>query len=288
MSDAREIETISKAFHTIEGDGIDVLRAVPGQGYENVGPFIFLDHFGPIAWKPGEAKGASSHPHAGIETMTLLLEGRMRHKDSLGNMSTMAPGDVQWMRAGRGIVHDEQPDTSAMAPGERTHGIQLWLNLPAGGKHVPPRYRHVIASEIPLLPVPDGVNRLRLVAGQVGDMRGPVDTGGSPFVVHASLARTGPVSLAVGAVKEIAVYVMLGTVRIGAGGRQVAAGQLARLAAGDRIDLVAERGTELLVFGGDPLDAPILRYGPFVMNTIDELRGAIADFQAGRMGSTAA
>ena len=288
MTIDRRIESIHAAFRTVEGDGIDVLRAVPGQGYESVGPFIFLDHFGPIAWQDGEAKGASSHPHAGIETMTLLLEGRMRHKDSLGNESTMAPGDVQWMRAGRGIVHDEQPDVSAMSPGERTHGIQVWLNLPSGGKHVAPQYRHVTRPEIPLIASTHDANRIRLVAGDILDARGPVETGGRPLVVHASLAMAEAMSIPVRPEAELAVYVMLGAARVGVRRDRVAAGQLARLAPGEQLLLANEPDTELLVFGGDPLDARIVRYGPFVMNTLDELRRAVADFQAGRMGHIAA
>jgi len=288
MSDIRDVLRKDKAFHTIEGDGFDVLRAIPGAGYESVGPFIFLDHFGPIAWKPGEAKGASAHPHAGIETMTILLEGKMRHKDSLGNASTMVPGDVQWMRAGRGIVHDEQPDTSLMAPGERTHGVQLWFNLPRGQKHADPVYRHVRADEIPLLPDATGQVRARLVVGEVGELRGPVETNGSPLAIHASFAGDAGLHFAVPHVDELAVYVMLGEALVGTEARRVAAGEIARLGAGDDLVVTGAAGTELVIVGGDPLDAPIMRYGPFVMNSHAELERAILDYQAGRMGSIAA
>src|SRR5262252_2321610 len=106
----RKVATLHAALHTLEGDGFEVRRAIPSSAFEAIGPFIFLDHFGPIEVRPGEAKGASAHPHAGIETLTLLLEGRSVHKDSLGNVSTMGPGEVQWMRAGRGVIHDESPD----------------------------------------------------------------------------------------------------------------------------------------------------------------------------------
>ncbi|PTQ12232.1 pirin [Sphingomonas oleivorans] len=288
MTRFREVRLLSKAFHTIEGDGFDVQRAIPGNGYESVGPFIFLDHFGPIAWKPGEAKGASSHPHAGIETMTLLLEGRMRHKDSLGNASTMAPGDVQWMRAGRGIVHDEQPDISAMQPGERTHGVQLWLNLPAGGKHVDPRYRHVLASEIPLIASARGAARVRLIAGSIDDRTGPIETGGAPFAVHASFAQGDVVTLPTAGIEELGLYVMLGQAEVGSPASAVPAGRLAWLTPGDTLLIRAEAGTELVVIGGNRLDAPIVRYGPFVMNSVDEIQRAVRDFQAGKMGRIAA
>jgi redox-sensitive bicupin YhaK (pirin superfamily) len=288
MNIIRAVTTSGKAFHTIEGDGFDVLRAIPGAGYESVGPFIFLDHFGPIAWKPGEEKGASAHPHAGIETMTILLEGKMRHKDSLGNASTMVPGDVQWMRAGRGIIHDEQPDTQAMQPGERTHGVQLWFNLPKGRKHVDPVYRHVSAAEIPLLPAEAGGVRARLIVGQVDALKGPIETDGSPLAVHASFEADAILHLPAPAITQLAVYVMLGEARIGPDGRHVGAGEIAWLGAGDEVVIEGTKGTELVIVGGDPLDAPIVRYGPFVMNSHADLERAVRDYQSGRMGRIAA
>jgi len=286
MSQIRTVQSRHSAFRTVEGDGFDVQRAVPGDTYESVGPFIFLDHFGPIPFKPGESKGASSHPHAGIETLSLLLEGRMRHKDSMGNDSSMAPGDVQWMRAGRGVVHDEQPDTAAMTPGETTHGIQLWLNLPAASKHIPPAYRHVTAAEIPVIGGDAGLARARLVAGRIGDFIGPIETFGAPLALHASFDGFDTLSLPTPGVKQLAVYVMLGGARIA--GQDVPPGTLAWLADGDRLEIAADAGTELMVIGGDPLDAPIVRYGPFVMNDRSQLNQAVQDFQAGRMGRIAA
>lgn len=283
MSPVREIQSRHRAFHTIEGDGVDVLRAVPGQGYESVGPFIFLDHFGPIPFDPASAKGASAHPHAGIETLTLLIEGRMRHKDSLGNASTMSPGDVQWMRAGRGIVHDEQPDIAAMAPGERTHGVQLWINLPAGSKHIDPAYRHVGAGDIPLLPSEGGATRARLVAGQVGSVTGPVETFGAPLALHVSFDADDSLVVPT-ASQELGVYVMLGSALVGVDARPVEKGELARLTSGQAVVLSATAGTELLVLGGDRLDSAILRHGPFVMNSVEELQRAVGDYQSGRMG----
>src|SRR5215475_15178043 len=126
----RKIASRHDAFHTLEGDGFEVRRAIPSRAVEAVGPFIFLDHFGPIEVHPGEAKGASAHPHAGSETLTLLLEGRSVHEDSLGNVSAMGPGEVQWMRAGRGVIHDESPDEALLRSGGRLHGVQLWINMP--------------------------------------------------------------------------------------------------------------------------------------------------------------
>jgi redox-sensitive bicupin YhaK (pirin superfamily) len=276
----RKIATLHAAFHTLEGDGFEVRRAIPSRALEAIGPFIFLDHFGPIEVRPGEAKGASAHPHAGIETLSLLLEGRSVHKDSLGNVSTMGPGEVQWMRAGRGVIHDESPDEIMRRTGGQVHGVQLWINMPKGGKHTEPEYRHVKADEIPVLPQEAGT--VRLIAGRVGDVTGPVRTSGDPFVVHASLRAGGTLHTDVSNPRELALYVMTGRVAIL--GEIVEPGQLACLTSGDTLEVQVKENSELLLVGGDPLDAPIVRHGPFVMNTIAELERAVRDYHAGRMG----
>lgn len=287
-SNRRQLVSIHEAFRTLEGDGFEVRRAIPSDAYEAIGPFIFLDQFGPIDVRPGEAKGASAHPHAGIETLTLLLEGSQTHKDSLGNTSSMRPGEVQWMRAGRGVVHDESPDEQLRREGGHVHGVQLWINMPKGEKHVEPAYRHVTASEIPTFTADDGRGLVRVVAGAVGDLAGPIATSGNPFVVHASLKAGARVDLPVGGPTELGVYVMVGTARIGGGDSLIEAGQLARLTAGVSLEIMAASDSEILLIGGDPLDAPILRHGPFVMNSIDELERAVRDYHAGRMGRIAA
>ena len=275
----RAVHSVHQAFHTLEGDGFEVVRAIPSNAYEAIGPFIFLDQFGPIEVAPGEARGASAHPHAGIETLTLLLEGRSIHKDSLGNESVMQPGEVQWMRAGRGVIHDEGPDDELRAKGGRNHGVQLWLNLPRGHKHDAPMYRHVKASEIPHL---QGDRAFaRLVAGRSGGAQGPLTSFGDPFVAHVSLQAGGQIGIASDAA-ELALYVMTGDVAVG--GQGVQNGWLARLTPGGAVALSADAPAEALLIGGDPLDAPILRHGPFVMNSIGELEQAVRDYYAGRMG----
>ena len=275
----RAITSSHTAFRTLEGDGFEVRRAIPSKSYEAVGPFIFLDHFGPIEFLPGEAKGASAHPHAGIETLTLLLEGRSVHKDSLGNMSVMQPGEVQWMRAGRGIIHDEGPDAEIQSTGGRNHGIQLWLNMPKGKKHDDPVYRHFTAGEIPV--VEGDKASARIVAGRVNDVTGPLTSHGSPVVIHASLKAGGEITLDTDA-RELALYTMTGLAVID--GQSIEPGELVRFDSGDTVTLTTDQDSEILLVGGDPLDAPIVRHGPFVMNTIDELERAVRDYYAGRMG----
>jgi redox-sensitive bicupin YhaK (pirin superfamily) len=278
------VASVHQAFRTLEGDGFEVRRAIPSQTYEAIGPFIFLDQFGPIDVKPGEAKGASAHPHAGIETLTLLLEGRSEHKDSLGNASSMRPGEVQWLRAGRGVIHDESPDDEMRLRGGHLHGVQLWINMPKGEKHKEPAYRHILASEIPVMTSADGLARVRLVAGKLSDLLGPIATSGSPFVAHVTSKAGGHSKISTTGTKELAAYVMIGSAKIGTDGHKVEAGQLARLTSGDQITLSSATDAEILLIGGDPLDAPIRRHGPFVMNSIEELEQAVRDYTAGRMG----
>lgn len=286
----RTIDAVSTALRTLEGDGFEVRRAIPGAGLEAVGPFIFLDHFGPIDVRPGEAKGASAHPHAGIETLNLLLEGRQTHKDSLGNVSSMRAGEAQWMRAGRGIVHDESPDEIMRRDGGPLHGVQLWLwlNLPRGHKHDDPAYRHVKSDEVPALESADGAVKVRLFAGAMGALNGPIESFGAPLVAQASFSGAGKITVPTGAAQELGLYVMTVGVRLSADGPTVDPGRLARLTDGDTVTLFADAGTQALLIGGAPLDAPIVRHGPFVMNRIDELERAVRDYHAGRMGRIAA
>lgn len=279
---ARSIVSVHAAFHTLEGDGFEVRRAIPAQEFEAVGPFIFLDHFGPIDVKPGEAKGASAHPHAGIETLTLLLDGSVWHKDSLGNVSSMQPGEVQWLRSGRGVIHDESPDAELRRVGGRLHGVQLWINMPKANKHDEPSYRHVRTAEIPILETADGNGRTRLIAGRVGEQVGPIATTGAPFVAHTTLTPESSVVLTPDGADELAIYVMVGAVIVA--GQLVEAGHLARLSSGREISLDSSVESELLIVGGDALDAPIFRCGPFVMNSAADLERAIHDYQSGRMG----
>jgi redox-sensitive bicupin YhaK (pirin superfamily) len=272
----RTVTLLHTAFRTLEGDGFEVRRAIPANDFEAVGPFIFFDHFGPIEVQPGEAKGASAHPHAGIETLTLLLEGSAQHRDSLGSASSMRPGEVQWLRSGRGVIHDERPDDEMRRKGGRFHGVQLWINMPKANKHDDPSYRHVRAPEIPVLETDDGKGRTRLVAGRLGRHVGPIVTTGAPFVAHTTLLPGGAVKLAPEGADELAAYLMVGSAIIG--GQAVEAGQLARLSAGSEVRLSAAARAEIVTMGGDPLDAPIHRYGPFVMNSAADLQRAVRDY----------
>lgn len=279
------IKTRYAAFKTLEGDGFEVRRAIPAQQVEAVGPFIFLDHFGPIEVQPGKAKGASAHPHAGIETLTLLLEGSSTHKDSMGNVSSMQPGEVQWMRAGAGIIHDESPSAELLQTGGRNHGVQLWLNMPQAHKHDAPEYRHFSRDDIPVLS--DDRYLLRVIAGQLAGLEGPLHSYGHPVVAHLSFKQAAEISLPTPVAAELAVYVLTGSIQIGDDAtQQVEEGQIALLQPADVLSLTNTHNAaaEVLLIGGDQLQEKIVRYGPFVMNSMHDIERAVRDYQRGRMG----
>lgn len=268
------------AARTLEGEGFEVRRPIPGPGGESIGPFILLDHFGPITNPPGQAKGAPWHPHAGIETISYFLEGRSQHRDSLGNVSAMGPGEVQWMRAGRGVLHDEGPDAEFRRAGGDIHGFQIWVNMPRDHKHDAPAYRHFPANEIPRLETEGCV--ARVIAGVFEGAVGPVETYGEPFLMHLCLAAGAQRALILPA-GEVGLYVAVGAVHLG-GGERIPAGAFVDLDGWSAIELTAQADTDLLIIGGATLDAPIVRYGPFVMNTPAQIHLAFADYRSGRMG----
>ncbi len=284
VPESREVARVIPAANAIEGDGINVRRAIPARDLEAVGPFIFLDHFGPVDFAPGEAKGAPDHPHRGFETLTYLLEGRGEHRDSLGNRSVVGAGEAQWMRAGSGILHDEGADEVIRREGGRIHGVQFWINLPKGKKMSRPSYRHLEHGAIPEFVQSGGV--VRLIAGRHQTHTGPVQTFANPFLAHVSFPESASVILKPEAI-EVGVYVAAGAVQIGNAATNLATGDLALLNSGRIVQLQANSPAEIFVLGGNPLDAPIRRHGPFVMNTDAELWQAVRDFQAGRFGALA-
>jgi len=279
----RVIRWIVDSVRTLEGAGFEVRRCLPRGSTESLGPFIFFDHFGPNDLRPGEAKGAPSHPHAGIETVSYLLEGRAQHKDSLGNASEMGPGEVQWMRAGKGVVHDERPSDEINIAGGRMHGLQLWINIPADRKQDEPAYRHFSASDIPTVEVPaQGV--FRVIAGQFLGKTGPVETYSSPLLVHATLNAGEGLEIPAEVAEELGIYVIAGKITIGS--KTITDGTLVSLdsSMSAQLDALSSQ-CDVVIFGGDAIRERLVRYGPFVMNTEAQIEQAILNFQAGRMGS---
>ena len=288
----RSVAKVVPATRTVEGGGFVVRRTFPSARLDMVDPFLLLDHMGPSDYAPGEAVGAPDHPHRGFETVTYMLEGAFEHKDSSGGGGYLGPGDVQWMTAGAGIVHSELPAERIRRDGGRVHGLQLWVNLPRADKMTPPRYQEIKADEIPVTEPAPGT-RVKVVAGEVFGVRGPVEVHSPIVYLHASLQAGAAVDVPVPEGHQAFAYVISGRGQFGADEIEASESQLV-LFAGDEGDVHLagpddlEGPLDALVISGAPLGEPVARYGPFVMNTRAELVQAVDDYQSGAMGRIAA
>jgi redox-sensitive bicupin YhaK (pirin superfamily) len=290
---ARPVERTVPAQHTIEGAGFEVWRPFPGAlTMYDTDPFLLLDQLGPVVYQPYEAVGAPWHPHRGFETVTYVLDGEISHHDSNGGGGLIGEGDTQWMTAGAGILHDEVPSERALATGGPSHGVQLWVNLPASLKFTPPRYQAITGDKLVLLSSDDGGTLVRLIAGSLGGHDGPGDTHTPITYAHATIAPGAQLAVPWNPEFNALAYVLVGQGYAGEEQRPVSDHQLAVFGPGDSLTLrAADRqegpsdALEVLLLGGLPIREPIAHYGPFVMNTRDELAQAIDDFQAGRMGT---
>jgi redox-sensitive bicupin YhaK (pirin superfamily) len=283
----RETTRIVTAHRQREGAGFVVRRPVPTQGLDTVDPFLLLDEMGPVDYGPGEAVGAPDHPHRGFETITYMLEGEFEHEDSAGHRGVLRPGDVQWMTAGAGIVHSEMPSRRIREKGGRVHGFQIWVNLPARLKMTRPRYQEVSASRIPEARSEDGRARVRVIAGEALGARAVIDTHIPIVYQDWTIDAAAEVTVALPREQQALVYVFQGAVLVGNGGAEVLDGQLALLGSGDAVRFrgALEWGPgRVLLLAGEPIGEPVARYGPFVMNTQQELVEAVHDYQSGRMG----
>jgi redox-sensitive bicupin YhaK (pirin superfamily) len=288
----RPVRSVTDAPRGFEGEGFPVRRAFAGVALEDLDPFIHLDQMGEVQYGPGEAKGTPWHPHRGFETVTYMIDGVFEHNDSNGGGGVITNGDTQWMTAGSGILHIERPPEALVRSGGLFHGFQLWVNLPAAQKWSPPRYQDIRASEVALLSSQDGGALIRVIAGEVGGHEGPGSTYSPMTLVHATLSPGARLSLPWRPDYNALVYVMNGQGLVGSAGRPIGTGQLVVLGGGDAITLAAAAGQEsrsptldVLMLGGRPIHEPVAWLGPFVMNTRDEVMQAVADYQAGRLGS---
>lgn len=274
----RSVSAKVPAHAQLEGAGMVVHRTFPGTSLDMVDPFLLLDELGPAEFGPGEAPGFPDHPHRGFETVTYMLDGVMEHRDSAGHRGTIGPGDVQWMTAGAGIVHSEMPD----ARGGRLHGFQLWVNLPAADKMSKPRYQELAAGEIPSWT--EGGVTVKVLAGRSGGVDGRIETHLPITYLHARLDSGASLIQDVAAQLNAFVYLSAGSVTI-ADQRVDAKATVVLSGDGDTIEVeTGDDGAELLLIAGTPLDEPVARYGPFVMNTRAEIAEAVDDYRAGRMG----
>jgi quercetin 2,3-dioxygenase len=288
QTELRPVERIVTAVSTLEGEGFPVRRPFPSYDLSLADPFLLLDQMGAVEYKPGEAKGAPDHPHRGFETVTYVLSGAMEHRDSTGGGGVITPGATQWMTAGGGIVHSEMPPQKMIREGGLMHGIQLWVNLPKVAKMTMPRYQGIEAGQVTLLRSADGGAIIRLIAGELAGHQGPGMTHTPIVLAHASLAPAAQLDLPWPREFNALAYVLSGDGLAGAERAPIGEGQLAVFGNGGAITLrgpEAQSGNiEILLLGGQPIREQVARYGPFVMNTRDEIIQAMADYQAGRMG----
>jgi redox-sensitive bicupin YhaK (pirin superfamily) len=281
---SRSGQYVIPAMHAIEGAGFHVRRPFPTPNLPMVDPFLLLDHMGPQDHAPGEAEGAPDHPHRGFETVSYILEGAFEHKDSVGNAGRIGPGAVQWMTAGAGVVHSEMPAAEIRTDGGRLHGFQVWVNLPAAAKMMPPRYQDVLATDVPEVELDGGRVTVRVIAGDLAGASAAARTHTPIAYWHLRLRPGGRFVGPVPDAWNAMAYVVDGSVV--AGGVSADEGHLVLFAPdGDEVVVVAgEAPADVLLLAGEPIREPVARYGPFVMNTREEIIEAFEDYQAGRMG----
>jgi quercetin 2,3-dioxygenase len=281
----RPVEQVASAVSSFEGAGFPVRRPFPGAlDLERTDPFLMLDQMGPIVYAPGEAVGAPDHPHRGFETVTYLIDGEMEHRDSYGGGGVIRGGDTQWMTAGAGLVHSEEPTEKVMREGGLLHGVQLWVNLPRSDKGAEPRYQDITGDQLTLFGNDDGTAVVRLIAGDVAGRKGPGNTHTPIALAHATLQPGAHIALEWPREFNALVYVLSGSGRVaGADGQAVRSGQVVAFGAGDVLvvdaDPDAGEPLEVLLLGGRPIREPVFSYGPFVMNTKSEIISTLEEYE---------
>ncbi|TRW87898.1 pirin family protein [Mycolicibacterium sp. 018/SC-01/001] len=288
----RPVESVTTAPTAFEGDGFPVRRAFAWVSPTTLDPFIHMDEIGAIDWGAGEPKGTPWHPHRGFETVTYIIDGTFEHTDSHGGGGTITDGDTQWMTAGSGILHIEQPPEHLVVSGGLFHGAQLWVNLPRASKFVSPRYQDIRAQQARLLSSADGGALLRVIAGDIGGHTGPGMTYTPITYVHTTVSPGARLTLPWQPDFNCLAYVLAGNGTVGTAAQPIHQGQLVVFGAGDAVTLAAARrqpaaepNLEVLLLGGRPIREPVVHVGPFVMNTLAEVHQAQEDYQAGRFGS---
>jgi len=283
----RSVLQVINAKTTLEGEGFLVHRAFPNGSLREFDPFLLLDEMGPIEISSGEAKGAPDHPHRGFETVTYMIDGVFEHKDSQGHSGKIKSGDVQWMTAGSGVIHSEMPEKEFVQKGGTLHGFQLWVNLPKKDKMMNPRYQELPSKKIPIVKS-NGV-RVKVIAGESMGEKAVIETRTPIVYLHFTLQSNTQVTQTIPQNYNAFAYVVNGNGLFG--DKQISAHK-------EQVVLFEQNGNEItikasneisspldvLLIAGVPLGEPIIRYGPFVMNTEGEIKQAILDYNTGKMG----
>jgi redox-sensitive bicupin YhaK (pirin superfamily) len=269
------------------GDGFPVRSMFSHASHgEPVSPFLLLDYAGPAEFAPTDTpRGVGSHPHRGFETVTIVYEGEVEHRDSTGEGGVIGPGDVQWMTAAGGILHKEFHSEAFSRQGGPLEMVQLWVNLPAKDKNAPPSYQTLLNRDIPSVELPGGAGALRVIAGEYAGARGPARTFTPIDVWDVRLKEGREAAFTLPAGRTVLVVVLKGTVQVNDDAVAREAQFVLLDAEGGEIKLEANNDASLLILSGEPIDEPVVMHGPFVMTTVEEIRQAMLDFQSGKFGS---
>lgn len=268
------------------GDGFQVRNLFPSNDLgEQISPFLLLDYAGPTTFGPTDTpRGVGEHPHRGFETVTIVYQGELEHRDSAGNSGKLAPGDVQWMTAASGVVHEEKHERNFAAKGGTMQMVQLWVNLPKRSKMSAPRYQEIAAARIPVVDLPGGAGTVRVIAGEFQGVRGPAETVTPLNVWDVRLSASGSASFELPSGHNSAVVVLEGQCSVESSA-PIGDAEMALLSReGSSVSIVAKKPTKILFLSGVPLGEPVVASGPFVMNTGAEIYQAMKDYQSGRMG----
>ncbi|MFN3382251.1 MAG: pirin family protein [Runella zeae] len=267
------------------GDGFVGQSMIPSQRFQDFSPFLMLDHHGPMQVKPSPVpKGVDEHPHRGIETVTVVFEGALQHRDSAGNKGTIFAGDVQWMSAASGLVHEEKHEINFSRKGGTLDFVQLWVNLPRAHKMEAPRYQELTAAQIPVVQINEQT-KLRLISGELNGLKGPALTYTPVLLAEVIIEGSSEFELQLPENYNVAIHVAQGEIALN-DTKGLKAKRIAKLSQqGEWVSVATQGGvTRLLILGGEPINEPIASYGPFVMNTQAEIMQTLQDYQSGKMG----
>ncbi|MFM5905310.1 MAG: pirin family protein [Micrococcales bacterium] len=289
----RGVKSVTYGPQGHEGEGFPVTRAFAGVSYQELDPFIHMDQMGEVEYAPYEPRGTSWHPHRGFETFTYMIDGTFLHQDSHGGGGVIENGATQYMTAGSGVLHIETPPQELVMAGGLFHGIQLWINLPSDKKMTSPTYQNLEGQDVKLVSSPDGGALVRVIAGSIGEFDGPGKSQTPMSIAHVTLAPGASVTLPWNPMFNALAYVLAGHGSVGEGAKTapIKVGGLAVFGSGDSLTITADASQEarypnleVLLMGGQPIREPVVAYGPFVMNTKQQIIDAMEDYNYGRFG----
>ena len=283
---SRKVIEIKDCMKTFEGDGIPVTRAFPVPEMRELDPFLLFDHFGPINYEPGGATGVPAHPHCGFEAITYLLGGEVEHKDSWGGQAAIETGDIQWMTTGSGLIHSELVTDKFKNSGGVMQGLQIWVNLPQKYKKVKPWYQHIKKDDIPTI---DDLNDvlIKVLVGEVKNVSSAVQTYSPVSIFDVQFSKPNLIDLDIPKNQTVMVYVIDGELKFDTDNKIARKGQMIYFdQSSDTINLTSiSPSGSYLVLAGEPINQPVVRYGPFITNTEGEMKQVILEYQNGKMGT---